>query len=162
HCPKCGASISENPRSCDACRTAFRSTRLAALLSLAFPGAGLLYAGHPFLAFMDFMGEVVLYAVFLIMLLDNGPKSVAIALGAGCVMFLLTKLESIHLSHILTARSKPETEARRFGYRRFAAAGGLASLLIIAGAFPLAATGRPVLDRDLEITGAGSLWTGSR
>ena len=162
HCPSCGASIPENPRSCDACRASFRSTRLAALLSLAFPGAGLLYAGHPFLAMLDLLGEAVLYAVFLLLLLENGPRSLAIALGAGSLMFLATKLQSIHMSHILTARSKPESESRRFGYRRFALAGGLASLLIIAGAFPLAASGRPVLDRDLEIDGAGSLWTGSR
>ena len=162
HCPQCGAAVAENPRSCEGCHTAFRSTRLAALLSLAFPGAGLFYAGHPFLATLDFLGEVALYALFLLMLLENGPRSLAIALGVGSVMFLMTKLESIHLSHILTARSKPDTDARQFGYKRFAIAGGLASLLIIAAAFPLAAAGRPVLDRDLEVGGQDSLWTGSR
>jgi hypothetical protein len=162
HCPACGASVPENPRSCVACRASFRSTRLAALLSLAFPGAGLLYAGHPFLAIFDFVGEAALYTIFLLLLLENGPRSLLAAVAAGSLMFLATKLHSIHLSHILTARSKPETESRRFGYRRFALAGGLASLLIIAAAFPLAASGRPVLDRDLEVDGPDSLWTGSR
>jgi hypothetical protein len=162
HCPQCGATVPENPRSCQACHTSFRSTRLAAILSLAFPGAGLFYAGHPFLATLDFLGEVLLYALFLVMLLENGPRSVAIALAAGSVMFLMTKLESIHLSHILTARSKPEPPARQFGYRRFALAGGVASLLLIVAAFPLAAAGRPVLDRDLDIVGQDSLWSGSR
>ena len=151
-----------NPQSCDSCRTSFRSTRLAALLSLAFPGAGLFYAGHPFLGTLDFLGEVLLYAFFVLMMLENNPERLAAALGFGVIFFFLTKLESVHLSHILTARSTPETETRRTGYRRFAVAGGLASLLLIAGAFPLAAAARPVVDRDLDVSGVNGAWRCSR
>jgi hypothetical protein len=162
HCPQCGATVSANPSSCAACRTSFRSTRLAAMLSLAFPGAGLFYAGHPFLGLLDFLGEVVLYGIFLLLLLEDSPRAVVAAVGFGAFLFFLTKLESIHLSHILTARSKPETPSRRAGYTRFAVAGGLASLLLIAGAFPLAAAAHPVVDRDLDVTGEDHAWQGSR
>ncbi|MBI1950749.1 MAG: hypothetical protein HYS34_05215 [Acidobacteria bacterium] len=162
HCPQCGAMVPERPRSCDACRTTFRSSRLAAMLSLAFPGAGLLYAGHPFLAAADFFGEVVLYAVFLMMLLQAGPGGVAVAVGFGAFLFLLTKFESVHLSQILVARSKPETEARRSGFSRLALIGGLVSVLLVGGVLPLAGTARPVVDRDLDIGGQGSPWRGSR
>jgi len=162
HCPQCGVTVPANPRSCDACQASFRSPRLAALLSLAFPGAGLFYAGHPFLAALDFLGEVVLYLIFLLMMLEAEPGAIKVAVGFGAFLFLLTKLESIHLSQILVARTKPETEARRSGYTRLALAGGLASLLIIGSAFPLAGAGRPGLDRDLEVGGKDNPWRGSR
>ncbi|HEV8375137.1 MAG TPA: hypothetical protein VGR38_02755 [Candidatus Polarisedimenticolia bacterium] len=162
HCPQCGAMVSANPSSCAACHTSFRSTRLAAMLSLAFPGAGLFYAGHPFLGALDFVGEVVLYGLFLLLLLEDGPRAAVVAAGIGSFLFFLTKLESIHLSHILTARSKPETQSRRAGYTRFAVAGGFASSLLIVGAFPLAGAARPVVDRDLDVTSEDHAWQGSR
>ncbi len=162
HCPQCGATVPERPRSCDGCRTTFRSSRLAAMLSLAFPGAGLLYAGHPFLAAADFFGEVVLYAVFLLMLLQAAPGGIAVALGFGAFLFLLTKLESVHLSQILVARSKPDTQARQSGYSRLALIGGLVSVLLVGGVLPLAGSARPVLDRDLDVDGQDSPWRGSR
>ena len=162
HCPRCGATVPAHPRSCDACRTVFRSSRLAAMLSLAFPGAGLLYAGHPFLAAADFLGEVVLYAVFLLMLLQADAGGVGVVIGLGAFLFLLTKLESVHLSRILVARSKPETEARRSGYGRVALIGSLVSVLLVGGVLPLAGAARPVVDRDLDLAGQDSPWRGSR
>jgi hypothetical protein len=162
HCPSCGATVPEKPKSCDACRTTFRSTRLAALLSLTFPGAGLFYAGHPFLAALDCLGEVFLYLVFLLMVVQTEPGAILTAAGFGALIFFLTKLESVHLSQILVARTKPETHTQKSAYSRLALAGGLASLLLIGSAFPLAGAARPVLDRDLDITGTESLWEGTR
>jgi hypothetical protein len=162
HCPKCGATVAVKPKSCEACRTTFRSPKLAALLSLAFPGAGLFYAGHPFLAAMDCLGEVVLYLLFLLMMIQSEPGAVISAVGFGAILFLLTKLESVHLSQILVARTKPESQTGQSAYSRLAMVGGFASLLIIGSAFPLAGAARPVLDRDLDIQGEESLWVGSR
>jgi len=162
HCPQCGATVPPNPLSCEACRTAFRSSRLATLLSLAFPGAGLLYAGHPFLAAMDCLGEMFLYAVFLLMMLQAEPGAIPAAVGFGAFLFILTKLESVHLSRILVARTRPDTESRRAGYTRLAVAGGLASLIVIGGAFPLAGAARPKLERDLDVAADDGSWQGSR
>jgi len=162
HCSSCGATVPEKPKSCDACRTTFRSTRFAALLSLAFPGAGLFYAGHPFLAALDCVGEMFLYLVFLLMVIQGEPGAIFTAAGFGAILFFLTKLESVHLSQILVARTKPETHTQKSAYSRLALAGGLASILLIVSAFPLAGAGRPALDRDLDITGTESLWEGSR
>lgn len=159
HCPQCCATVPVNPKSCDACRVRFRTTRLAALLSMAFPGAGLFYAGHPFLAAADFFGEIVFYLVFLLLMIEAEPGGVKVAAGFGVFLFLLTKLESIHLSQILVSRAKLETERCRSSYQRFALIGGLASLVLILGAFPLAGAGRAVVDRDLEVVGN---WQGSR
>lgn len=162
HCPQCAATVAPNPKSCDACKTSFRSTRQAALLSLAFPGAGLLYAGHPLLAALDLFGEVVLYLAFLLMTLEAEPGGLKIALGIGFLLFALTKLHSVHLSQILVSRSKPETEQSRTRYQRFALIGGLASLLLIGGALPLAGAARAVVDRDLDFKVDDSAWHGSR
>ena len=162
HCPACGGNLNAAAVSCDSCRAAFRSPRFATALAMAFPGAGLLYAGHPFLAAGDFLGEVLLYGIFLMLMLDAEPDSVIIAAGIGALFFIMTKLESVHISHILTARTRPETPVRRSWYGRLAVAGGLASLILIGVAFPLAGAARPVVDRDLEVSGADSAWQGSR
>ena len=162
HCPQCGETVEPHPTACRACRATFRSSSLATILSLAFPGGGLFYAGHPFLGTMDLLGEVFLYALFVIMMVQTGPEAIGAVLGFGGLLFALTKFESVHLSRILTSRSKPETEKRRAGFKKFAMAGGMASLLLIGGALPLAGSARPRLDRDLEIAGEGSPWAGSR
>ena len=162
HCPQCGHSLAPNPSSCDHCRTPFRSKRLAAMLSLAFPGAGLFYAGHPFLATMDFLGEVFLYAMFLVLAVQAEPGSVGVAIGLGAFFFVMTKIESVHLSSILVARSKPEAPTTQSGYRKVVLVGGLVSLILIGGAFPLVGAARPAIDRDLGVTGADSPWQVSR
>jgi len=162
HCPQCGHTLAANPVSCTHCRTPFRSSRLAAMLSLAFPGAGLLYAGHPFLATMDFFGEVLLYALFLLLVVEAEPGAVGIAIGLGAFFFVMTKVESVHLSSILVARTKPEGPATQSNYRKVVLVGGLASLILIGGAFPLIGAVRPVIDRDLDAAGADNPWQVSR
>ena len=163
HCPQCAVVLPPKADSCGACRAAFRSPKLAAALSLAFPGAGLFYAGHPWLAAGDFLGEVPLYVVFLLLMLQAEPGAVMVAAAIGALFFVLTKLESVHLSHILLAsRTRPEAPVRRSKYRKLALAGGLASLMLVVAAFPLAGAARPVLERDIDISGDDSAWQGSR
>jgi hypothetical protein len=162
HCPRCAHDLPANPAACEHCRTTFRTTRLAALLSLAFPGAGLFYAGHPFLAVMDCLGEMVLYGLFLMLAVEAQPGAAGIAIGVGVLFFVLTKLQSVHLSSILVSRTKPEAESTRAGYRKLALVGGLASFILIGGAFPLIGAARPVVDRDLAPAGADNLWQVSR
>ena len=74
HCPQCGASLPAAPEGCSGCRTRFRSTRLATLLSLAFPGAGLFYLGYPFLATLDLLGEAMLFVVWVALLMGSSPS----------------------------------------------------------------------------------------
>lgn len=162
HCPQCAHELPAHPAACSHCRTTFRTTRLAALLSLAFPGAGLLYAGHPFLAAMDCLGEMLLYALVLLLALEAQPGAAGVAIGLGALFFVMTKLESVHLSTILVARAKPEAEATRVGYRKVLVAGGLASFLLIGGAVPLIGAARPAVDRDLAPAGDENPWQVSR
>jgi hypothetical protein len=163
HCPQCGAGVPPKPVSCSGCRTQFRSTRLATLLSLAFPGAGLFYLGYPFLGTLDFMGEAMLFAVWLAIISGSSQSDgFGPALGLGAMFFLLTKIESIHVGQVLGARSIPEPEGRRDRVRRLGLAGGVLSVLLVAGAFPLAAAARPRLERDLDVSSVDGAWSGSR
>jgi hypothetical protein len=163
HCPQCGAGVPIAPETCSACRARFRSTRLATILSLAFPGAGLFYLGYPFLGTLDFLGEAMLFVVWVAMLAGS-PDSDGIvpALVVGGLFFLLTKIESIHVGQVLGARSIPEPEGRQDRVRKLALAGGVLSALLLAGAFPLAAAARPRLERDLDVSTDDGAWSGSR
>ncbi len=162
HCPSCGAVMAEGAAACAGCRTAFRSARLATILAIAFPGAGLLYAGHPWLAAADFLGEVFLYLVFLMLMLEADTASLPGTLALGAFFFVMTKLESIHLSRILVARTKPENVTGAPRFRRLAAVGGVASALLVGIAFPLMGSGRQVVDHDLQLDGTDAAWAGSR
>jgi hypothetical protein len=163
HCPRCGAGLPPAPQSCAACRTSFRSARLATVLSLAFPGAGLFYLGFPLLGTLDLLGELVLFVVWVALMSGATERDgIGPALFVGGLFFALTKIESIHLGHVLGARSIPEPEGRRERVRSLALAGGLLSVLLVAGAFPLAARMRPRLEHDLDLAQADRDWTGSR
>jgi hypothetical protein len=162
HCPSCGAVMAEGAASCDGCRTAFRSPRLATILAIAFPGAGLLYAGHPWLAAADFLGEVFLYFVFLMLMLEADTAALPGTLALGAFFFIMTKLESIHLSRILIARTKPENTPGAPRFRRLAAVGGVASALLVGITFPLMGSGRQMVDHDLQLDGTDAAWVGSR
>jgi hypothetical protein len=72
----------------------------------------------------------------------------------------MTKLQSLHLGQILVTRTRPDTPRRRAGFRRFALAGGLMSLLAVAGALYATGTLQPVVARDLGFDVSGSGWTG--
>jgi len=163
HCPRCGAAVPSNPESCAACGALYRSSRLATWLSLAFPGAGLFYVGHPFLAIADFLGEIGLFALWVVMVAAaSGADGIGPTLAIGAFFFVATKFHSVHLGHILAARSVPESPRRRQGFRRFAAAGALVSALLVLGAFPLAGSARPRLEHDLEVSSDDGVWSGSR
>jgi hypothetical protein len=163
HCPQCGSVVPPAPESCSACRTRFRSTRLATLLSLAFPGAGLFYLGYPFLGTLDLLSETMLFIVWMF-LLSGAPAANGIgpAVLLGAIFFVLTKIESIHLGRVLGARSIPEPEGRRERVGKLWLAGGLASVLLVAGAFPVAARVRPRLERDLDASTEDGAWSGTR
>jgi len=151
HCPKCASAVAEDAARCGACGTTFRSSRLAVWLSLAFPGAGLFYAGHPALATFDFLGETLIFGLFAFMLVMARDAAEVTGLAMALAIFLvLTKLESVHLSHILVRRTRPDTPERQVAFRRFAVAGGVMSILFLGGAAVATGAARPVVDRDLE------------
>lgn len=165
HCPACGSALARSPERCASCGTLFRSPRLAAWLALAIPGGGLFYAGHPVLGTLDLAGEVILYGVLALVLgLSTSAAGVVELLTAGGAAKLLlaalfTKVESAHLAHMLTARTKPDTEAGRRLWKRWAVGGGVLSLVALLGLAGAPGRLANVVDHDLRFTAAG--WAGS-
>lgn len=163
HCPECGAESATRPARCLSCSALFRSPKLAAWLSLAFPGAGLLYAGHPILAGLDFLGELLLFGVFAAALTAASNLAEILAFMAiGGFFLVMTKFESLHIGHILVTRTRPESPERYSSFRRFAIAGGVISALALTGAVLAAGSLQEIVDRDLNLPGSDLAWHGSR
>jgi hypothetical protein len=160
HCSQCLAVCVPAPKRCDACGTDFRTPRAAALLALAFPGAGFLYAGHPFLALCDFLGETAtLVGGAFVLATTSGGDGAAVAAFLA-FLFVVEKLESIHVSHFLVARAKPVNAQARARWNRFATVGGVLSLLALSGAALSAGRLAGALDQDLDF--AAQRWHGNR
>ena len=162
HCPECGTESSTRPERCLSCSALFCSPRLAAWLSLAFPGAGLMYAGHPVLATLDCLGELLIFGVFAMALATAAETAQVLGLIVmGTIFLAMTKFESIHLGHILSTRTRPESHTRYAWFRRFAFAGGMVSLLAVTGAVIASGTLQPVLDHDIAVTTDDDRWGSS-
>jgi hypothetical protein len=163
HCPACAAPLPERAPECGSCRAMFRSSKIAAWLSVAFPGAGLLYAGHPVLAAGDFLGEVLLFGIVALGVARAGDPASVVALAVLGTMFLvMTKLQSAHLTRILTARTRPDDAARRSRFASLGKIGGVLSALALTGVFLASGTLAPALRHDLEVVDQGAAWSGSR
>lgn len=163
HCPSCWNRIAPNPASCDHCGTRFRTPKMATVLSLAFPGAGLFYAQRPILGSLDLIGEVIVFVGLLFTLMvSSGPEETAGILTFGGFLIFLTKLESVHVSGMLVRRARAVTERAERGWRRLAYGGG--ALSVAALALALAATGiiSVSLSRDLDFAAEDLGWQGTR
>ncbi len=159
HCPECQAAVDPKARGCEACGTAFRSKAAATWLALAFPGAGLYYAGHPVLGTMDLLGELFLFGLVVNTAAEAATwADMTGALGLGAFFFLLTKSESVHLARVLVHRTKPVGEAAAASWRRFAIGGSVASLAAILALPAARGLAANPIDHDLVFEQAG--WEG--
>jgi hypothetical protein len=159
HCPECGTAAPNHPAECTQCGTRFKTRRLAATLAVAFPGAGLFYAGHPVLAAFDFLGEVFLYVVVAFMfLVATGSTDVGAAVVAGLLVLFFTKLESVHLATVLVHRTKPELDPAR--WRQLAIGGAVLSLVLMAVPPLLHGSFANRLDRNLDFSANQLGWSG--
>ena len=162
HCPECGAASPKHPDECAHCGTRFKSRNLAALLALAFPGAGLAYAGHPILAAFDFIGEAILYVLITVtFLLATGTEAIGAAVLLGVIFLFFTKLESAHLATVLVHRTRPDPKKAK--WKRAAVIGAVFSLVLMA--VPPLLSGVlgglvNVVDRDLDFSTTDMGWSG--
>jgi hypothetical protein len=161
HCPMCGAVVRRQPSSCRSCGVRFKTAWMATLMALAFPGAGLFYAGHPLLGMADLAIEVAAYGVVAsrLLLAANRSAEVVAAVLAAC-LFAVTKLESVHAARLLAARAKPEDDLRRRFWHRSAVGG--AALCLFAIAFPFLFVGSldHVVSHDLVFDAGDLGWRG--
>jgi hypothetical protein len=159
HCPECGAASPEHPKQCSGCETQFKTRGFAATLALAFPGAGLLYAGHPILATLDFFGEMFMYAVVAtLFLVASGPAEMFAAVVVGLLILFFTKLESAHMASVLVHRTKAERVNAK--WRRAAIVGAVVSVVLLALPPILSGSFGNKLDRDLDLSANALGWSG--
>jgi len=159
HCPECGAASEKHPKTCSQCGTVFKSSGLAAALAVCFPGAGVFYTGHPVLGLFDLLGEVILFFLVASVFLVAGTTEEFVgAVIIGLVLLFITKLESVHLATVLVKRTVPDPNPGR--WRKVAAAGALASLLLMALPPALAGSFSERLDADLDFTANTLGWSG--
>lgn len=163
HCPQCAAANPPRPAKCGACGTLFRSPALAACLALAFPGAGMLYLGHPMLAVMHFFVEMLLFfAAFLSVSESRGSGDGLSPLVLAAFMIVVAKVSSLSAVNILAPRTRPDKPERRPLLWKLACALGLVSVLGLAGAGTASARLQPRLDHDLDLASQDQAWKGSR
>ena len=159
HCPECGAAAPEHPKQCTGCETPFKTRGLAAALALAFPGAGLFYAGHPILATLDLFGEMLMYLlVAVLFLVASGPADMVVAAIIGLVILFFTKLESAHMASVLVHRTKADRVNRK--WRRAAIVGAVVSVVLLALPPMLSGSFGNQLDRDLDLSANALGWSG--
>jgi hypothetical protein len=159
HCPECGAATPEHPKQCTQCETRFKTRGLAAALALAFPGAGLFYAGHPILATVDLLGEMLMYVLVATMfLVASGPAEIFAAVAVGLLILFFTKLESAHMASVLVHRTKADRENRK--WRRAAIVGAVVSAVLLALPPMLSGSFGNELDRDLDLSANALGWSG--
>jgi len=161
HCPECGAASPEHPKQCTGCETQFKTRGFAAVLALAFPGAGLLYAGHPILATLDLFGEMFMYAIVAILFLVASSTSEMIAAAiVGLVILFFTKLESAHMASVLVHRTKADRVNTK--WRRAAIVGAVVSVVLLAIPPILSGSFGNQLDRDLDLSANALGWSGGQ
>ena len=159
HCPECGAASPEHPKQCTQCETKFKTRGLAAALALAFPGAGLFYAGHPILATLDLLGEMLMYMLVATMfLVASGPAEMFVTVIVGLVILFLTKLESAHMASVLVHRTKADRVNKK--WRRAAIVGAVVSVVLLALPPMLSGSFGNKLDRDLDLSANALGWSG--
>jgi hypothetical protein len=159
HCPECGAATPEHPKQCGHCETPFKTRGLAAALALAFPGAGLVYAGHPILAALDLLGEMFMYGVVaFLFLVASGPVDLFAAFVVGLVILFFTKLESAHMASVLVHRTKADRVNPK--WRRAAIVGAVVSVVLLALPPILSGSLGNKLDRDLDLAANAVGWSG--
>ncbi len=163
HCPQCAAANPPRPAKCGSCGALFRSPALAACLALAFPGAGMLYLGHPVLAVFHFLVEVLLFgAAFLAVTESRGSGEAMSPAALALFMIVVAKISSLSAVNVLAPRTRPDRPERRPLLWKLAITGGLVSVLGLTGAGMASARLQPRLGHDLDLTSDDQAWKGSR
>lgn len=67
-CPRCTTPLEPEVYECRSCRLAFKDLGTAIRRSVALPGGGYFYTGHPFIGIADFIAEAFLLLLFALSL----------------------------------------------------------------------------------------------
>jgi hypothetical protein len=162
-CDDCGAPVRTPRASCGRCGRRVRSSRLAGVLAMAFPGAGHGYTGHWAAATLRLGAELAGFGWLVSRILAaRSPAEVVTPVVAGVVLICIIKMQGTAVARRLAARAelvKPPAERR---WRWFA--GLTAALSVAALLLPLGLAGQIDSDIswDLDFIVNDGEWSGHR
>jgi hypothetical protein len=162
-CPKCGVTVTVAGARCRSCGSIWRSRRLAAVLAVAFPGAGKMFLGRPFYAILRFILEIACLVLYWDQLLraDNAARTVAVV-AIAVVLAVLIKAESIRLTRTLAERSGIISEAVARRWRRLLPIGFLITLVAVTTPLFLGGLSGTEITGDLDAEAAHLGWSVNR
>lgn len=149
-CDRCGGRT--DLAGCLTCGTPRRMARLAGWLSLAIPGAGARFAGHPVLAVLFGSGELLAIASIAVYVLaaDGGLKKL-IAFAVLLPVLVLVKLEGVVLARVLAERAGAIDRPSLRRWRRLLAPGFVVSTVALVAPIPFAGSIGRDITADLEV-----------
>jgi len=164
HCPECFSVFGSNDESpCANCGAIRRSSRLARRLSLAFPGAGILFAGRPGYAAVRFLAEISFLLYFADQLMSAGGLAQLFAiLVAWAVVLAFLKAESLRMTQLLVERSGALTRAARKRWKVLGIAGGVVSIIVIMIPFFFIGQTNGEVNGDFDSKIGKHIWSSSR
>lgn len=101
-CPRCATALEAAPAHCPGCRLSFKTLGTAIKYSVAFPGGGYFYTGHPVLGILDAVVEALLLVAVVAMIVAalGGDAESWLPAAIFAVFLLIEKLITIyHSSH---------------------------------------------------------------
>jgi TonB family protein len=148
-CPSCRTEVLGPGAPCPGCRQFPLSPWLAAGLSLAFPGAGLLYAGSAKLALSALVAEMVPYVLVATHLDVFRTHGVPWLIWAMVLVVLSIRAQAMYCARLMTRRGAREPMERRVRWRRFLVGAVLATVLAGVGVATVSRRATARVDGDL-------------
>ncbi|MCP4901885.1 MAG: hypothetical protein GY906_33390 [bacterium] len=162
-CPECGLTSSEKDARCRRCGALKRSSRLAALLALAFPGAGHFFVKRPGFALFRCVFELGFFAVLSLQLLKAGSTFTTVSwMVASGLALVLIKAESISQARALAERAGTIEDVRAKRWLRFIPLGIVLSLSAFIVPMMFVGSADTKITGDLAADSTHLGWTVSR
>jgi hypothetical protein len=162
-CDHCGAAMPAQRGTCRRCRRRVRSSRLAGLLALAFPGAGHGYSGRWGAATLRLVLECAVFGWLASRILASSTLPEAVmSMAAGAVAIGIVKLQGSTVARLLAARAELVSPTAERRWRWFAVSAAVLS--VIALLVPLSLVGETDGDVswDLSFVVTDGEWTGQQ
>lgn len=134
-CPHCYAPVQASLEACPACGGAFKSRKMAARLSLVFPGAGDVYLGHKAFGAMEVLMASFFWLAVVALAFDPTFGFGELLIGIAVMVVFMHGADAFATGHIARKGVLPasgRTERWRFGVAAILPVLGISTVLLAA------------------------------